>query len=142
MNRAQLTKTRRETIHGGSTPASMRVMVVANCARSPSLAVNKTAVNVARLSKDHAKNLNLVSFTTVPQIIPGDMDRKQLAETVSRRDADAEPPRTGSRRVPVSCFRFMSVVNNGFSHIHWHRGMNCGTVVDLTPFIFSLFNFY
>jgi hypothetical protein len=29
---------------------ALRVMVVANCARSPSLAVNKTAVNVARLS--------------------------------------------------------------------------------------------
>jgi hypothetical protein len=49
-------------IHGGSTPASMRVMVVANCIRSPSLAVNKTAINVARLSKDYAKNLNLVPF--------------------------------------------------------------------------------
>ena len=86
--------------------------------------------------------LNLVPFTTVPQIIPGDMDRKQLAETVSRRagilllqnlhfhrpwwsDADAEPPRMGSRRVSLICFRFMSVVNNGFSHIHWHRGMDC-----------------
>ena len=63
--------------------------------------------------------------TAVTQIISGDMDRKQLAETVSRMDADAEPPRTGSRRVSVSCFRFMSVVNNGFSHIHWHRDMNC-----------------
>jgi hypothetical protein len=41
-------------------------MVVANCARSLSLAVNKTAVNVAMLSKDHAKNLNLVPFTAVP----------------------------------------------------------------------------
>jgi len=30
--------------------------------------------------------------TTVPKIIPEDMDRKHLAETVSRRDADAEPP--------------------------------------------------
>ena len=27
-------------------------------------------------------------------------------------------------RVSVSCFRFMPVVNNGFSHIHWHRDMN------------------
>jgi hypothetical protein len=47
-----------------SKKPAMRVMVVANCARSPSLAVNKTAVNVARLSKDHAKNLNLVPFRT------------------------------------------------------------------------------
>jgi hypothetical protein len=45
--------------------SAMRVMVVANCARSPSLAVNKTAVNVARLSKDHAKNFNLVLFGTL-----------------------------------------------------------------------------
>ncbi len=53
------------------------------------------------------------------------MDRNHLAETVSRRDADAEPPRMGSRRVSARCFRFMSVVNNGFSYIHWHRDMNC-----------------
>jgi hypothetical protein len=53
------------TIHGGSTPASMRVMVVANCARSLSLAVNKTAINVARLSNGHAKNFNLVPLSAV-----------------------------------------------------------------------------
>ncbi len=53
------------------------------------------------------------------------MDRKHLAETVSRRDADAEPPRMGSRRVSARCFRFMSVVNNGFRRIRWHRDMNC-----------------
>jgi hypothetical protein len=44
MNRAQPATTRRETVHGGSTPASLRVMVVANCARFISLAVNGTAV--------------------------------------------------------------------------------------------------
>ena len=59
--------------------------------------------------------------TAVPQIIFRDMDWKHLAETVSRRDADAEPPWTGSRRVSARCFRFMSVVNNGFRQIHWHR---------------------
>jgi len=32
--------TLRETINGGSTPASMRVMVIAVCARSISLAIN------------------------------------------------------------------------------------------------------
>ncbi len=69
MNRAQLTTTRRETVHGGSTPASMRVMVVANCARSTSLAVNKAAVNFARRSKDHANNLNLVPFCSDPSIL-------------------------------------------------------------------------
>ena len=53
------------------------------------------------------------------------MDRKHLAETVSRRDADAEPPRMGSRRVSARCLWFMSVVNNGFGYIHWHRDMNC-----------------
>ena len=53
------------------------------------------------------------------------MDRKHLAETVIRRDADAEPPRMGSRRVSARCLRFMSVVNNGFRHIHWHRDMDC-----------------
>ena len=31
--------------------------------------------------------------TAAPQIIPGDMNRKRLTETVSRRDAAAEPPR-------------------------------------------------
>jgi len=31
---AQPATTRRETVHGGSTPASLRVMVVANCADS------------------------------------------------------------------------------------------------------------
>ena len=53
------------------------------------------------------------------------MDRKHLAETVSRRDADAEPPRMGSRRVSARCLWFMSVVNNGFGYRHWHRDMNC-----------------
>jgi hypothetical protein len=37
--------------------------------------------------------------TAIPQIIPGDMDRKYLAETVSRRDAAAEPPWMGLLRV-------------------------------------------
>ena len=60
----QILQEQTSAIHGGSTPASMRVMVVANCARSLSLAVNKAAVNIARLSKDHAKNLNLVPFGT------------------------------------------------------------------------------
>ena len=46
-------------------------MVVANCARSTSLAVNKAAVNVAMRSKDHANNLNLVPFYTVPGFPPG-----------------------------------------------------------------------
>jgi len=52
------------------------------------------------------------------------MNRKYLAETVSRRDAGAEPPRMGSRRVSARYFRFMSVVNNRFRGIHWHRDMN------------------
>jgi len=56
MNRAQPATTRRETVHGGSTPASLRVMVVANCARFTSLAVNVTAVYVAKLLKGHAQH--------------------------------------------------------------------------------------
>ena len=52
MNRAQPAMTRRETIHGGSTPASMRVMVIANCARFTSLAVNEIVVNVVKFLKD------------------------------------------------------------------------------------------
>jgi hypothetical protein len=56
MNRAQPTTTRRETVHGGSTPASLRVMVVANCARFTSLAVNVTEVYVAKLLKGYAKH--------------------------------------------------------------------------------------
>jgi len=35
-----------------------------NRAQSPSLAVYKTTVNVARLLKDHTKNLNLVPLGT------------------------------------------------------------------------------
>ena len=52
-----------------SKKPAMRVMVVANCARSTSLAVNKAAVNVARRSKDHANNLNIVPFGAVPGFI-------------------------------------------------------------------------
>ena len=59
------------------------------------------------------------------QRYPGDMNRKHLAETVSRRDADAEPPRMGSRHVSARCFRFISAVNYGFRRRHWHRDMNC-----------------
>ena len=62
MNRAQSAMTRRETVHGGSTPASMRVMVIANCARFTSLAFNETAVNVVKLLKDMLNTLNLVPF--------------------------------------------------------------------------------
>lgn len=36
--------TLRETIHGGSTPASMRLMVIAVCGRSISLAINGAVV--------------------------------------------------------------------------------------------------
>ena len=56
MNRAQPATTRRETVHGGSTPASLRVMVVANCARFISLTVNQTAAYAAKLLKDHVKH--------------------------------------------------------------------------------------
>jgi hypothetical protein len=45
MNQSHPAMTRRETIHGGSTPASMRVMVIAGYAQFMSLAVNGTAVN-------------------------------------------------------------------------------------------------
>jgi hypothetical protein len=51
------------------------------------------------------------------------MDRRYLAETVSRRDAGAEPPWTGSRNVSAGYLRFMSIVNSSFRYIHWHRGM-------------------
>jgi molybdate transport system substrate-binding protein len=44
MNRTQPPTTRRETIHGGSTPASMRVMLVDRCPRFMSLTVNGAAV--------------------------------------------------------------------------------------------------
>jgi len=73
MNRARPATTRRETVHGGSTPAAdhhgrwkcrfcrskkpaLRVMVVADGARFTSLAVIVTAVYVAKLLKDHAKH--------------------------------------------------------------------------------------
>ncbi len=64
MNRSQLAMTRRETVHGGSTPASMRVMVIANCARFTSLAVNEAVVNVVKLLKVMLNTLNLVPFGT------------------------------------------------------------------------------
>jgi hypothetical protein len=41
------------------------------------------------------------------------MNRRYLAETVSRRDADVEPPWTGSRRVSARPLRFMSPDSNG-----------------------------
>ena len=66
------------------------------------------------------------------------MDRMHLAETVSRRDADVEPPRMGSRRVSARCFRLMSVVNNGFSYIHWHRDMNCVSPSKTRPMLIKL----
>ena len=44
MNRTHPSSTRREAIHGGSAPASMRVMVVDQCVRFISLAVNGAAV--------------------------------------------------------------------------------------------------
>jgi hypothetical protein len=68
MNRVQPATTRRETVHGGSTPASMRVMVIANCARFTSLAVNEAAVNVVKLLKDKLNTLNLVPFLSDPVI--------------------------------------------------------------------------
>jgi hypothetical protein len=63
------------------------VMVIANCDRFTSLAVNEVTGNVVKLLKDMLYTLNLVPLTTVPQTIPGEMDRKHLAETVSRMDA-------------------------------------------------------
>jgi len=44
MNRTHPSPTRRKAILGGSTPASMRVMVVDKCVRFTSLVVNGTAV--------------------------------------------------------------------------------------------------
>ena len=52
------------------------------------------------------------------------MNRRYLAETVSRMDADAEPPWTGLRRVSARYLRFMSVVNRGFRGRDWHRDMD------------------
>jgi hypothetical protein len=66
MNRAQQPMTRRETVHGGSTPASMRVMVIANCDRFTSLAVNDLTGNVVKLLNDMLYTLNLVPFTAGP----------------------------------------------------------------------------
>ncbi len=40
----------------------MRVMVIANCARFTSLAVNETTVNVIKLLKDMPNTLYLVPF--------------------------------------------------------------------------------
>jgi hypothetical protein len=58
INRVQLASTRRETIHGGSTPASLRVMFVANCTRFISLTVNGTAVSYKH------ENLKTASYNT------------------------------------------------------------------------------
>ncbi len=66
---------------------------------------------------------NLLKHAAVP-LLSRDMNRRYLAETVSRRDADAEPPWTGSRRVSARHLRFISVVNKVFRHRHWYRDMN------------------
>ena len=44
INRTHPPSTRRKAIHGGSAPASMRVMVVDKCVRYMSLAINGAAV--------------------------------------------------------------------------------------------------
>ena len=59
-------------------------------------------------------------FTTV-------MNRKHLAETVSRKDADAEPPWMGSRRVSARCYRFMS------------PGIICGAAVGDKRLLFVIY---
>ena len=46
MNWEHLPETRREPIHGGSTPASMRVTVSGRCSQSMSLQVNGTAMRL------------------------------------------------------------------------------------------------
>ena len=70
-----------------------------------------------------------ITATAAPKVIPEDMDRKYLAETVSRRDAAAEPPWRGSRRVSARCLRFMSVVNNGFMRIHCYRDIQAMSLI-------------
>jgi hypothetical protein len=47
MKRIHPSSKRRKAVHGGSTPASMRVMVVDKCIRFMSLAVNVAAVLLA-----------------------------------------------------------------------------------------------
>ena len=56
--------TRRETIHGGSTPASMRVLVIARCSRFISLAVNGTVVNLSGIFhwETHSKKQGLIEL--------------------------------------------------------------------------------
>jgi hypothetical protein len=63
MSQAHPPMTRRETIHGGSTPASMRVMVIGGCARFMSLAVNGTAVIHYSLFTVHCSLLTIHCFT-------------------------------------------------------------------------------
>jgi hypothetical protein len=67
MNRTQPPTTRRETIHGGSTPASMRVMVVDSYPRFMSLTVNGSAVKRSMYIKMTAivsNNYFLISMLT------------------------------------------------------------------------------
>jgi len=95
MNRAQPAMTRRESVHGGSTPASMRVMVITNCARLTSLAVNEAAVNVIKLLKDMLNTLNLVPLGTaairnIKLLTSTLIMRTCFCRSVSSRDAAVE----------------------------------------------------
>ena len=70
VNQAQLATTRRETVRGGSTPASLRVTVSARCYQSMSPGiVCGTAVGTRLISPSKQRNFYFVNTSNYPQTI-------------------------------------------------------------------------
>ena len=55
-----------------------------------------------------AWSFDRLATLTAALLTARDVDRAQLATTITRMDAGVEPPWTVSRRVVVNCARFMS----------------------------------
>ena len=72
-----------------------------------SLRVNGAAVNGTKL-RLLAWSFDRLATLTATLLTTRDVDRAQLATTITRMDAGVEPPWTVSRRVVVNCARFMS----------------------------------
>jgi len=68
-------------------------------------AVNGTKLRVFSLS------FNNLTILTAASLTARDVNRAQLAMTITRMDAGVEPPWTVSRRVVAGCTRFMSRIH-------------------------------
>ena len=72
--------------------------------------VNGTAVNGTKLRVFSMSFNNLTTLTAV-SLTARDVNRAQLAMTITRMDAGVEPPWMVSRRVVADCARFMSRIH-------------------------------